>query len=88
MTYETYTFLQKLLAAEKKKLQDDYLTASHFIPLEVPKSGEKSGIEKAHKIFSEDNAKLDVMIKELHSLAASQYKNHPNQQMREFWGLK
>jgi hypothetical protein len=45
-------------------------------------------IDVAHKIFRERSRSLDDMKDELHDCAASAYKNHPNPDMRKFWGLE
>jgi hypothetical protein len=88
MSWETYFYLKKLIEQQMVKLEDDFRTAINFIPSEpVYRRRKKSGLEKAHDIFSKEYAKLRKMKEELHTAAASTYKDHPNPKMQKFWGL-
>ena len=88
MKYETYSFLRGLIYQEQKKLECEFRNACSFIPPAVKGSRKPSGIDEAHKIFSASAKALDDMKDELHDCAASAYKNHPNPDMRKFWGFK
>lgn len=88
MSYETYAYLKSLIEQQMAKLEDDFRRALNFIPSEpVYRRRKPSGIDKAHDIFSKEYAKLRKMKEELHTAAASTYKDHPNLKMKEFWGL-
>lgn len=88
MSYYTYAYLKALVDREKVKMEQDFQRALIFIPSEPFRSDRQSGLEKAHKIFSDEWAKLNAITDELHLAAQSMYKDHPNPAMREFWGLK
>jgi hypothetical protein len=90
MSYETYAYLKSLIEQQMIKLENDFRTACYFIPPQSLKGirlGTPSGVDKAHNIFSKEHIKLKKMKDELHTAAASTYKDHPNPKMREFWGL-
>lgn len=88
MSYETYAYLKSLIEQAENKLEKEYQVSCDFIPIEAPKRGQQTGRDKAHKIFSDAWAKLRNMREELHDAAACTYKDHPNPEMRKFWGLK
>jgi len=88
MSYETYVFLRTLLEEYMEKWEGKFRSACLFIPSEATKSGNLSGIERAHRIFMTEHMKLDKMKEELHMAAAATYKDHPNADMRKYWGLK
>lgn len=85
MTYETYIFLKSLLDNNIEKQKNDYLLALSFIPTG---NKYKAAQDAAHKIFQAEYSKRLKMAEELHQAAAEFYKNHPNKEMREFWGWK
>jgi hypothetical protein len=87
MEYTTYAFLQDLIDLQVQKNSNEFAIACGFVSKDVPRRGQKSGIEKAHEVFCERIAKLEGMKRELKAVAASTYKDHPNPKMREFWGL-
>ena len=87
MEVRTYQYLNALIAEDIEKLKRHFQIACNFIPSEEYKDGEKSGIEKAHKIFSDHHAFLRKTEEQLHIAAASTYKDHPSLEMRQFWGL-
>jgi len=88
MSYDTYIQLKHLIEKDIQKLEDEYHTACRFIPNEPYVHGKPSGIDKAHKVWSEVYAKMKRMLEELHVAAGATYKDHPNKEIREFWGLK
>ena len=88
MKYETYLFLTSLIDKEQRQLERDFQNACSFIPRVARVSRKPSGVDMAHKIFRERSKSLDDMKDELHDSAASAYKNHPNPDMRKFWGLE
>jgi len=88
MNYETYQYIYKLIVEDKKQLETDYLIAIQFIPSEPEKKGETTGLAKAHKIFSTETAKLNKTLKDFHKVVSESYKNHPDPEMRKFWGLE
>jgi hypothetical protein len=90
MSYYTYAYLKALIDKEKVKLERDYQRALTFIPSEPfnPKLEGRTARDKAHRIFSDEWAKFNELTEELHLAAQSMYKDHPRQEMREFWGLK
>lgn len=90
MDYDSYVILRDLLDAAMVKFENDFRMACSFIPLQPLVEIRKdipSGIEKAHKIFSEHYTKLRKAKIQLHIATESTYKDHPNKKMREFWGL-
>lgn len=88
MSYDTYIQLKYLIEKDIQKWEGEFHTAGRFIPDEPYIYGKPSGIDKAHKIWSEVYAKMKRMLEELHVAAGATYKDHPNKETREFWGLK
>ena len=88
MSYETYAYLRSLVEDQDKKLERDFQTACSYIPLEVPRGNKETGRDKAHKIFLEMASQLTQIKGELKAAAASTYKDHPNPEMRKFWGIE
>ncbi len=88
MSYESYAALRKLIQREQKRLEEHYQIACWFLPTETYKHGTKSTLDKVHGIFMERYHELTVMEEELHIAAACTYKDHPNPEMRKFWGIK
>ena len=83
MSYETYAYLLSLIENQDEKLERQFLQSLNFIP------HSKSGwSDFAYKKFTEEKQKLRVIQDELHVAASATYKDHPNKEMREFWGLK
>lgn len=87
MPYDTYAYLRSLIEDQQKKLEKEFQTACGYIPSESAWGNKETGRDKAHKIFSKSSSQLDRMKKELTAAAASTYKDHPNTEMRKFWGL-
>lgn len=88
MSFDSYLYLKNLIAFEMQKLEKDFQTAINFIPNEGYKYGRKTGLDKAHEIFMTAYHKLSMMKEELAAAAAATYKDHPNPEMRKFWGVK
>lgn len=88
MDFESYQILKNLIESALNKLEKDFRTACNFIPSEQYKRGVPSGIEKAHKIFSNEHARLKKAQTQLHVAASATYKDHPKKEMRQFWGLE
>lgn len=88
MSYETYAYLRSLVEDQQKKLEREYQTACTYIPTERPNRNKETGRDKAYKIFLESSAQLDRIKDELKAAAASTYKDHPNPEMRKFWGIE
>jgi NAD+ synthase len=88
MTYESYARLKNLISLDIRRLEGDFQSALNFIPSENFKPGAKSGLDKAHRIFSDAYGTLEKMKEELHAAAAATYLDHPNPKMKEFWGVK
>lgn len=83
MPYETYSYLKSLIEFSINELEKDFHTACTFIPMdEYP-----TGIDKAHKIFSKEHAHLKKMAADLHRASQETYRDHPDAEMRKFWGL-
>jgi hypothetical protein len=87
MPYESYALLRALVEQRQEKLTERFRSACDFIPSETPKCGEQSGIDKAHEIFRKENAVLNQLKEDLHQAAQATYKDHPNPDMKKFWGL-
>ena len=87
MDYDTFAYLRDLLDAQSQKLEQDFRTACRFIPEEVYKPKQKSGIEKAHQIYSKEEARLHQMQSQLKAAAIASHKDNPNLEVRKFWGL-
>jgi hypothetical protein len=88
MSYETYAYLKSLLEREMKLLDHDLKIAYNFIPKEPYERGKLSGVDKANNIFITEYSRLNAMLTELWKVAQATYKDHPNLEMRRFWGLK
>lgn len=91
MEYDSYVMLRDLLDNAMVKLENDFRTACCFIPPQSSaeiRKGIPSGIENAHKIFSEHYSKMRKAKTQLLVTAASTYKDHPNPEMRKFWCLE
>jgi hypothetical protein len=88
ISFETYRYITSLIDAQMTRLEINFQTATWFIPDEPYKLGKMSGLDKAHKVFSDENAKLRKMKDELHLVAQQTYKDHPNPEMRKFWGVE
>lgn len=86
MSYETYAYLKCLVNDQKKKLERNFQTACDYIPLGFSIKG-ISAMDKAHEVFRKHYAELNAIEEELHAAAQSMYKDHPNPEMRAFWGL-
>jgi hypothetical protein len=87
MTYETYAFLKGLLDKQMEQLHHEYVVATDFIPPERPKDGQKSGVEKAHDVYVTKRHKLIQMQVQLQDAVRTQYADHPDLEMRKFWGI-
>lgn len=88
MSYETYALLKALLEDHIQKLENKFRSACQFIPSEEIVNGKVSPLDRAQRIFSAEYANLQKMKIELHTAAAATYKDHPNPEMRKFWGLE
>lgn len=88
MPYESYAVLRALVEQRQEELVKRFQSACNFIPTETPKRGVKSGMDKAHEIFSKENAMLKQVQEDLHAACQSTYKDHPNPEMRKFWGIE
>lgn len=82
MSYETYAYLSSLIGKQAGALEMEFHVACDYV------SQEPDGVTKAHKIFLERQAKLTNVQNELHAACAETYRDHPNPEMREFWGIK
>lgn len=87
MTYESYSYIRDLIEADIRELERHFQMACRFIPYEYVNSG-KSGVEKAHNIFSKRLLEINKAKDGLHVAAANMHKDHPNPEMRKFWGLE
>lgn len=63
MTYPTYAFLRDKLIFCQKQLKSEYRASLFYIPTEDYYSRKQSGHDKAHKIFSDELAKIEEMKK-------------------------
>lgn len=88
MSYETYVYIKSLIEKDVAGLDNDYMRAFRFIPSESYNPKKLSGMDKAQKIYSDEWAKRKKMSDEFHSFAAATYKDHPDPEMRKFWGLE
>jgi hypothetical protein len=88
MSHQTYTDINGLLELERNRLHKNFVNAMTFIPYENHNPKVKSGREQAVEIYRSLDSQLTQMQKELHIAAASTYKDHPNPDMRKFWGLE
>lgn len=84
MTYNTYEFLKQLLEVEKSKAHNDFRTFCSFLTPENYPQGNEGG----YQIYLDRYSNLRKMQAELHDAAAATYKDHPNPEMRKFWGLE
>ena len=87
MSYETYAYLKSLVEDQKKKLERDFQTACAFLPSPNFVVKGVSAMDRAHEVFRKHYADLNVIGEQLHAAAQATYKDHPNPEMREFWGL-
>src|SRR5271157_1164127 len=88
MTWPNYYYLRSLVEHQQEVLERNYHVALSFIPSEKFDPKRESGSDKAHRIFSDEYAKLNQIKDELHAAAASTYKDHPRKEMRQFWELE
>ena len=88
MSYETYAYLISLVEDQFTKLEREYHRACFFIPPEPYRKGRKSSLDKAYDIFMAQCANLRKVKDELLIAARATYKDHPNPEMRKFWGLE
>jgi len=80
ISYETYAHLRAILEQERGQLHTDFLKACSFL----------TGVNNSvlSEIKCQRDARITVMLEELHAAAQASYKDHPKKEMREFWGLK
>jgi hypothetical protein len=88
MPYETYSYLKSLIEVQMATVEKEFNIACRFIPPETPKGDKLTGLGKAHKIFAREYSTLDRMKEDLHAASQETYKDHPNPEMRKFWGLE
>lgn len=88
MSYNSFAVLRKLVESQICKLENEFHIACNYIPSEPYDPKKMSGIEKAHQIFMKEVAQYHDVLKDLHTMASESYKDHPNKEMREFWGLR
>ena len=81
LSYETYVYVAALLVAECDKLEHEFKIASKYIS-----SNNKHGKEEAYEIFQKKSAEVNKMIGELRAVIGYSYRNHPDKNMRNFWG--
>jgi len=90
MEYESYVMLRDLLDNAIAKFENDFRVVCSFIPAQTSdeiRKGIPSGIERAHEIFSEHYSKMRKAKTQLLVAVGSTYKDHPNVEIRKFWGL-
>ena len=81
MSYDTYAYLRSLVEDQKKKLEREFQIACNYIPRETPKGDKLTNLDKAHKIFSDQYANLNVILEELRVAAQATYKDHPSKEI-------
>lgn len=82
MSYKTYAYLKSLVNFDIERWKRDFQTACTFIP-----ESQSSGIDKAHKIFTEEYSRLKRIENELFVVSQQTYKDHPDEETRKFWGI-
>jgi hypothetical protein len=87
MTYESYAYIRDTIKNQIDVLDNNYRIAINFIPSEPYNSKKPSGIDKAHQIYMKEYSRLRAIQKEFHRTVQHFYKEHPNIEMRKFWGL-
>ena len=80
MTDESYTILSGLIEKEQRNLYERYLQALKFIP--------NGATDIPYQRFQHLREQLIRAQLELHDDAAASYKDHPDPDMRKFWGLE
>jgi len=88
MSYETYAYLKSLVEDQKRKLELEFRMACNFIPSNSGVVKGLSGIDRAHEIFRKHQGELNKVEEELYAAVQAAYRDHPNKEMREFWGLE
>jgi len=92
MSYKNYAYLKALITREKERTTQDFRNACSFLP-----KSDENGLgnlqrlkvnDYAYKIFNDEYHGLTLLEEELHDAVASTYKDHPNPEMRKFWGLE
>lgn len=85
MSYDTYALLKAFLDNEILKAHVSYVDALRFIP-----TGYKHQKIRDHawNIYDAERDKLELMKIELKEAVQAAYRDHPNPEMREFWGIK
>jgi len=87
MSWETYAYLNSLVAKELEKLENEFRLACDYVSAECYPDG-SSGHDRAYKTFRIKYNKIKAMQDELHESVKESYKDHPKQAMREFWGTE
>lgn len=91
MSYPSYAYLKGLIDMAEGRLKHDFQISLMFIPNQTAKEIQKkypSGVDRAHRILMEELAKIGQVRKELHAAVQAAYRDHPNPEMREFWGVE
>ena len=83
MKYNTYKWFKDCIHDAKVKLEDDWRASTNFYRFSSNKDN-----NSAYDVFREEYNKLTEMEKELLKSAQSVYKNHPDIEMRKFWGIE
>jgi hypothetical protein len=86
MSYETYSALRSMLEAEQAKIHTEFVIALGFMPHES--NGKNVALDKANDVYMARRRAVTTQLEELHAAAAATYKDHPNPDMRKFWGLQ
>lgn len=91
MSYDSYAYLKALMEEAITKLTRNYQTACSFVPVGQKVGGGKDAptmLDVVHGNFMKELMKLKKIQEDLHSAAQATNKNHPNPEMRKFWGIE
>jgi len=87
MSYESYAYIKSLLDKQIENLEKEFQIACNYVSSEYYTDG-SNGHDRAYKVFQKEFQRLKRMKNELADAVKSQYKDHPKQEMRQFWGIE
>lgn len=80
MDYASYVLLNSLLATARRRVEQDWSRATTYFD-----SVRGEEFERAHSKVEEQFRILDQAQAELRELVREYYKDHPNENLRQFW---
>ena len=90
MSWPTYHYLRCLIEDQQRKLEREYQITFDYVPntFQELKDWKVTPTEYARNVFNRRYSELKKMKEELSLALQDHYRDHPNKEMREFWGIK